>query len=176
LSSELYQQGLTNGGSIMAITDGSKEAGKASAATGGRAVDALLEAYSVSHRNHTNELIHVVCVPAIVFSLLGLLWAVHPLAAFLVVAISLAYYVRLSVPLALGMLLMSGAMLVLLALIPPSRLLLVSVVVFVLAWIGQFIGHGIEGRKPSFLDDLRFLLIGPLFVLGYLYRRARIAY
>jgi uncharacterized membrane protein YGL010W len=160
----------------MATTDGSKEVGGTPAATGARAVDALLEAYSVSHRNHTNELIHVVCVPAIVFSLLGLLWAAHPLAAFLVVALSLAYYARLSVPLALGMLLMSGTMLVLLALIPPSQLLLVSGGIFVVAWIGQFIGHAIEGRKPSFLDDLRFLLIGPLFVLGFLYRRARIAY
>jgi uncharacterized membrane protein YGL010W len=153
----------------MATTNGSKEVGAAPVPTGARAVDALLEAYSASHRNHTNELIHIVCVPAIVFSLLGLLWTVHAFAAIFIVAVSLAYYVRLSVPLALGMLLMSGAMLTLLALIPPSQLVLV-------AWIGQFIGHAIEGRKPSFLDDLRFLLIGPLFVLGFLYRRARIAY
>jgi uncharacterized membrane protein YGL010W len=48
--------------------------------------------------------------------------------------------------------------------------------VFVLAWIGQFIGHKIEGKKPSFFDDLRYLLIGPLFVLAVLYRRLRIAY
>jgi uncharacterized membrane protein YGL010W len=160
----------------MATTNGSKEVGAAPVPTGARAVDALLEAYSASHRNHTNELIHIVCVPAIVFSLLGLLWTVHAFAAIFIVAVSLAYYVRLSVPLALGMLLMSGAMLTLLALIPPSQLVLVSVVIFVVAWIGQFIGHAIEGRKPSFLDDLRFLLIGPLFVLGFLYRRARIAY
>lgn len=160
----------------MASTDGSKELGADRTAIGTRAIDALLEAYAVSHRNHTNELIHIVCVPAIVFSLLGLLWAVHPVAAFLVVALSLVYYTRLSVPFAIGMLLMSGAMLVLLALIPPAQLLVASIVIFVVAWIGQFIGHSIEGRKPSFLDDLRFLLIGPFFVLGFLYRRARIAY
>lgn len=160
----------------MASTDGSKELGADRTATGTRSIDVLLEAYAVSHRNHTNELIHIVCVPAIVFSLLGLLWAVHPVAAFLVVALSLVYYARLSVPFAIGMLLMAGAMLVLLALIPPAQLLVASVVIFVVAWIGQFIGHSIEGRKPSFLDDLRFLLIGPLFVLGFLYRRARIAY
>jgi uncharacterized membrane protein YGL010W len=51
-----------------------------------------------------------------------------------------------------------------------------SVSVFVIAWIGQFVGHKIEGKKPSFFDDLRFLLIGPLFVLGFLYRRLHIAY
>jgi uncharacterized membrane protein YGL010W len=51
-----------------------------------------------------------------------------------------------------------------------------SIAIFVVAWIGQFIGHKIEGKKPSFLDDLRFLLIGPLFVLGFLYRRLNVAY
>ena len=58
----------------------------------------------------------------------------------------------------------------------PIVILPMSLVLFVLAWIGQFIGHQIEGKKPSFLDDLRFLLIGPLFVLGFLYRRLRLAY
>jgi uncharacterized membrane protein YGL010W len=51
-----------------------------------------------------------------------------------------------------------------------------SIAVFVVAWIGQFIGHKIEGKKPSFLDDLRFLLVGPLFVLGFLYRRLNLVY
>ncbi len=50
------------------------------------------------------------------------------------------------------------------------------IAIFVLAWIGQFIGHKIEGKKPSFLDDLRFLLIGPLFVLSFLYRRLKLAW
>ena len=58
----------------------------------------------------------------------------------------------------------------------PIVILPLSLVLFVLAWIGQFIGHQIEGRKPSFLDDVRFLLIGPLFVLGFAYRRLRLAY
>jgi uncharacterized membrane protein YGL010W len=49
-------------------------------------------------------------------------------------------------------------------------------VVFAVAWIGQFVGHGIEGRKPSFLEDVKFLLIGPAWLLGDLYRRLGIAY
>jgi uncharacterized membrane protein YGL010W len=52
----------------------------------------------------------------------------------------------------------------------------VSIALFVVAWIGQFIGHKIEGKKPSFFEDLRFLLIGPLFVLSFLYRRLHLAY
>ena len=63
-----------------------------------------------------------------------------------------------------------------LAAMPPMTVLPLSIAVFVVAWIGQFIGHKIEGKKPSFFDDLRFLLIGPLFVLGFLYRRLNLAY
>jgi uncharacterized membrane protein YGL010W len=141
-----------------------------------RSIDLLLDKYSESHRNPTNELIHIVCVPVIVFTLLGILWALHPLAALLAVAAAMVYYFRLSRPFALGMLAMSGAMLALLAMMPPMTVLPVSLAIFVVAWIGQFIGHHIEGKKPSFLDDLRFLLIGPLFVLSFLYRRLHLAW
>jgi uncharacterized membrane protein YGL010W len=160
----------------MATTNRSTGLVPDGATVGQRPIDILIEEYSTSHRNPTNELIHVVCVPAIVFSLLGLLWAAHPAAAFVTAGLALVYYTRLSIPFAIGMLLMTGAMLAVLALTPSSLLLTMSIVIFVVAWIGQFIGHKIEGRKPSFFDDLRFLLIGPLFVLGVLYRRARIAY
>lgn len=139
-------------------------------------IHTLLSQYSESHRNHTNELIHIVCVPLIVFSLLGIIWAVHPLAAVIVVAASLYYYFQLSKPFAIGMLAMATVMLALLALLPPATVLALSIAIFVLAWVGQFVGHQIEGKKPSFLDDLRFLLIGPLFVLSFLYRRFNVAY
>jgi uncharacterized membrane protein YGL010W len=141
-----------------------------------RQIDVLLDRYSESHLNHTNELIHMVCVPLIVFSLLGIVWWLHPLAALAVVIAALAYYMQLSRPFALGMLAMSLLMLALLYAMPPLTVLPASIAIFVLAWIGQFIGHQIEGKKPSFFDDLRFLLIGPLFVLGFLYRRLRVAY
>jgi hypothetical protein len=88
----------------------------------------------------------------------------------------LAWYLRLSPPFAVGMLAMSAVMLVVLARLPLGAVLPVSASVFVLAWIGQFIGHRIEGKKPSFFEDLRFLLVGPLFVLAFLYRRWHIAY
>jgi len=141
-----------------------------------RQIEGLLAKYSESHLNPTNEVIHFVCIPLIVFSFLGMLWAAHPLAALVVTVISLIYYVRLSVPFALGMLVMSGAMLWILSILPQAWMLEISLGIFVVAWIGQFIGHKIEGKKPSFFEDLRFLLIGPLFVLSFLYRRFRIAY
>lgn len=141
-----------------------------------RQIDVLLDKYSDSHRNPVNELIHCVCVPAIVLSFLGLIWSVHPLAALVATIVSLLYYVSLSLPFAFGILVMSSAMLWLLEFTPQSAVLPGSIIVFVVAWIGQFIGHKIEGKKPSFFDDLRFLLIGPLFVLSVLFRRLRIAY
>jgi uncharacterized membrane protein YGL010W len=141
-----------------------------------RAIDVLLARYGESHRNPVNELIHIVCIPAIVFSLLGILWALHPAVALLVVAAALTYYVTLSRTFALGMGVMAGAMLVLLAILPDGTVLPTAIGVFVAAWLGQFVGHHIESKKPSFFDDLRFLLIGPLFVLSILYRRIRVAW
>jgi uncharacterized membrane protein YGL010W len=141
-----------------------------------RRIDELLARYGESHRNPLNEIIHCVCIPAIVFSLLGLCWSVSPAVSLVVAAAALAYYLSLSPPFAAGMLAMAAVMLVLLARLPTGAVLPVSAVVFVLAWTGQFVGHKIEGKKPSFFEDLRFLLIGPLFVLGVLYRRWHIQY
>lgn len=141
-----------------------------------RDIDSLLATYGESHRHPVNERIHMVCVPAIMLSLLGILWALHWTLALAAVLASLAYYARLSRPFMAGMALMAGAMLALLAALPRQSVFALSVAVFVLAWVGQFVGHKIEGRKPSFLDDLRFLLIGPLFVLSFLYRRLNLAW
>lgn len=144
--------------------------------TAPRTIDVLLDQYAESHRNPTNELIHIVCVPVIVFTLLGILWAIHPVVALAAVAASLWYYNKLSRPFALGMLAMSLLMLGVLWSMPRFTVLPMSLSLFVVAWIGQFIGHKIEGKKPSFFDDVRFLLIGPLFVLSFLYRRLKLAY
>lgn len=141
-----------------------------------RQIEQLLAKYSESHLNPTNELIHFVCVPVIVLSFLGLIWSVHPLAALATTILSLIYYMTLSVPFAFGMLAMSGTMLWILSQLPQHLMWQISLGIFVIAWIGQFIGHKIEGKKPSFFEDIRFLLIGPLFVLSFLYRRLHIAY
>lgn len=141
-----------------------------------RQVHTQLAKYAESHLNPTNELIHFICVPAIVLSILGLAWAVHPLLALATVLVSLIYYRTLSVPLAFGMVLLSCLMLWMLSMLPQVYVLQISLAIFVVAWIGQFIGHKIEGKKPSFFEDVRFLLIGPLFVLGFLYRRLNIEY
>lgn len=149
------------------------------------ALPSLLTEYGESHQNPTNKLVHWICVPLIMFSILGLLWSIPVPDALrqispwlnwgtLVMALALAYYLRLSVRLAIGMLLVWVAMAGGLRLVDAGAALplwAVCLIVFVLAWVGQFWGHKVEGKKPSFLKDLQFLLIGPLWLLHFVYRR-----
>ena len=140
-----------------------------------RKVDELFLRYGESHRHPANEAIHWICVPLITWSLLGLLWAANPLFAYLLIAVAIVFYLRLSVTIAIGMLAVVALMVYPLVLLGPN-VLVVSIAVFVLAWIGQFIGHKIEGAKPSFFEDLKFLLVGPAWLLGFVYRRLGIPY
>ena len=140
-----------------------------------RNIDRLLDRYSEFHRNPANKAIHWVCVPLIVWSVLGALWTASPVAAFIAIAAAMAFYLWLSLPLALGMLGVIALMVWPLTLLGSSALW-ASIAVFVAAWIGQFIGHIVEGRKPAFLEDIRSLLVGPVWLLAALYRRLGIAY
>lgn len=149
-----------------------------------RTVTEWLAEYGDSHRHPTNELLHWLCVPVIVLCVLGFLWALPTPPAFaavspwlnwatLVAAAGLVYYAALSPRLALGMLPVTALMLAALGWLDrlPMPLWLICALAFVVAWIGQFVGHAIEGRRPSFFKDLQFLLIGPLWLLSFVYRR-----
>jgi uncharacterized membrane protein YGL010W len=93
-------------------------------------------------------------------------------------AVAMGWYAVLSIRLAVGMAIVSAAMVVgVLALETlPVPLWTSSLVIFVAAWVGQFIGHKIEGKKPSFFEDIQFLLVGPLWLLGAVYRRLGVTY
>ena len=133
-----------------------------------RKVDRLLAHYGESHRHPRNEAIHFVAIPLIMLSLVGLLFAAHPWAAYLFIAASLVYYARLSLVFLLSMVLLSAVALAVVHALG-ERVLPVSVGIFVAAWIAQFVGHRIEGKKPSFFEDIQYLWVGPLFVLSKLY-------
>lgn len=150
----------------------------------------FLDKYGESHQNATNKLIHWVCVPAIMFSLFGMLYAIpffterslfFNWAAVLLLA-ALGYYLRLSLPMFVGLIVVGGAMLwgnnAIFELTGRNagQMALVSLGIFVVAWIGQFIGHKIEGKKPSFLEDVQFLLIGPAWLLHFIYKKVGIGY
>ena len=140
-----------------------------------RKVDELFARYAESHQNRTNKAIHWICVPLITWSVLALCWAWSPLAAYALIALSIGFYAWLSPVIAVGMLGVTVVLLYPLTLLG-ANVLVAAIAVFVVAWIGQFIGHKIEGRKPSFFEDIKFLLIGPAWLLGHVYRRFGIAY
>jgi uncharacterized membrane protein YGL010W len=153
-----------------------------------RSVEDWFGSYGDDHRHPTNRLIHWICVPAILWAVIAALWLVPVSPSIgrpgfwcgLVMVAALAFYWRLSRPLGVAMLLVFVALgLVTEALyrtLGPADLLWLAVGVFVLAWIGQFVGHLIEGRRPSFLTDLAYLLIGPAWLTGKIMRRIGIAY
>jgi len=157
-----------------------------------RKIDALFSEYGESHQNATNKAIHWICVPAIFFSIVGLIASIpsgpvqvllgegNPYAnwAMIVLILVTAYYATLSISLMIGMALFSLLCMVLINLMASMGLQvwLVSVVIFVLAWIGQFYGHKIEGKKPSFFKDLQFLLIGPAWLMHFIYKQVGIPY
>lgn len=136
-----------------------------------RRIDKLLDHYGSSHTHPVNEAIHMIAIPLIMLSLLGLLSAVHPWLAYAFVAASVVYYLRLGSPMMLlGMGLWTVGLLALVQLMG-SAVVGLSVAIFVGAWILQFVGHQLEGKKPSFFEDIQYLWVGPLFVLAVLYRR-----
>jgi uncharacterized membrane protein YGL010W len=140
-----------------------------------RKVDELFSRYGEYHLDRLNKAIHWVCVPMIVWSVLGMLWSASPMVASVVIGASMLFYAWLSPPLAIGMFGVIALMVYPLTLLG-DRVLLVSVAVFLAAWVGQFIGHLVEGRRPAFLEDMRSLLIGPAWLLGCIYKRLGIAY
>ncbi len=158
-----------------------------------RKIDELLAEYGESHQNQTNKAIHWICVPLIFFSIVGLIASIpsdlvqrflgegNPYAnwAAVVIILVIIYYVSLSIPLSIGMLLFALICLFLVRVINQADigpLWLVSVIIFVVAWIGQFYGHKVEGKKPSFLKDIQFLLIGPAWLMHFIYRKIGIPY
>lgn len=157
-----------------------------------RKIDALLAEYGESHQNQTNKNIHWICVPLIFFSVIGLIASIpsdfvqsilgegNPYANWATITLILvtAYYVTLSIWLAVGMTLFGLLCLWVANMIAMTgaQLWVVSLVIFAVAWVGQFYGHKIEGKKPSFFKDLQFLLIGPAWLMHFIYKKAGIPY
>ena len=146
-----------------------------------RTLETWFEEYAVSHQNKTNIIIHFICVPAIFFSIVGLLMCIPNGIlvslipgdnqfienwAFVVLLLVLFFYVRLSVKMAIQVLIFSAFCIIVnyyISLYAP--LWIVSLGIFAIAWVGQFYGHKLEGKKPSFLKDIQYLLIGPAWVI-----------
>ena len=137
-----------------------------------RPIDRWFANYSADHVNAANQKIHYVPVPGSWFGV-GFWAAIAAFAAWM-------FYYRASRAIGLGMLAVFIALLWLNrwlhAVIGTTQMLQLAVAVFVLAWIAQFVGHKIEGKKPSFLTDLVYLLIGPAWILSKVYRKIGLKY
>ena len=146
-----------------------------------RRIDQLLAEYGESHQNATNKAIHWICVPLIFFSVVALIFSIPSGAvqsvlgegniyanwATVTMIVLMVYYVTLSIPLSIGMLAFGTLCLVVskaIMQLQVAPLWMIAIFIFIVAWIGQFYGHKVEGKKPSFLKDLQFLLIGPAFL------------
>jgi uncharacterized membrane protein YGL010W len=154
-------------------------------ATAQRPIDRFFASYSRDHQNRTNQLIHVFAVPAFLWSVVALIWCIpvfgtlfkNGIWAALAMFAAWTFYNRLSRPIGYGMLVAFFTMGCLCRLLQArlglQGLLYLAIAVFVVAWIAQFIGHSkrYEGKKPSFLTDLTYLLIGPIWVLSKFYRK-----
>lgn len=156
-----------------------------------KSIDTWLNEYGESHQNPTNKLVHWVCVPFIFFSIVGFFWEIKlpvelPIAggiplngAMIALFVIFLYYTFLSLPIAAGMFLFSTLCLAGNYVIDQAGIApvwLVSIIIFVVAWVGQFIGHNIEGKKPSFFKDLQYLMIGPAWLMSFLYQKLGIKY
>lgn len=146
-----------------------------------RTLNQWFDEYAESHQNKTNQLIHYICVPAIFFSIIGMLMSIptdfitnlfelnNPYIenwGTITLTFLLIFYLRLSFSTFLKMLIFSAICVILNYFLGQKiPLFYTSLAIFVIAWIGQFYGHKIEGKKPSFLKDLQFLLIGPAWVI-----------
>lgn len=142
-----------------------------------------LDGYSRDHQHPIHQLLQWVCVPLLAWSALAMMWAIPvPQAWFrpgswavLAIVLAFTWYWKYSRRLATALL----VVLVIFALScdwlfqqsDPARLLQLGVAVFMTAVIGQFIGYLIEGRRPSFLSDPTYLLIGPAWLMDKLLRR-----
>lgn len=152
----------------------------------------LLDEYSESHQNQTNKLIHWICVPLIFWSIIALIYSIptgllratfgeHFMSNWAIILLIpvFFYYFSLSKTIAIGMLLFTSICLFIAEILVQNTdfpLWGFAIIVFVVSWIGQFYGHKVEGKKPSFLKDIQFLLIGPAWLMHFVYRRIGINY
>ena len=158
-----------------------------------KSIEQWIEEYGESHQNSTNKAIHWICVPLIMLSLLALIsiipFPIHDITLFSInsekvllnwtiifLLFAVIFYLRLSISITIGMLLIAIGMIASINWIEffDPTIWRLSLSIFVVSWIGQFIGHKIEGEKPSFFEDLQFLLIGPAWLLSFIYKKTGI--
>jgi uncharacterized membrane protein YGL010W len=134
-------------------------------------VDALFADYASYHQTKGNKFFHRLGIPMIMLSLIGMLTQVKLFnagtiqldAAMVLIALSSAYYFVIEWRLGIAMIAVS----IVFYFLGAALGLWINVVLFVLGWIFQFIGHKVyEHKNPAFFRNFVHLLIGPLWILN----------
>ena len=156
-----------------------------------RKIEELFSEYGESHQNGTNKTIHWICVPLIFWTILGFIsyiptphlyvqnFGYMSIASIIALVIVSIFYFRLSVVVGIIMIFLMLIMEYFISLCNlqfGTKSWIVYLVVFIITWILQFVGHKIEGKKPGFLKDLQFLLVGPIWLLGFILRKIGVKY
>ncbi|MGF7079814.1 DUF962 domain-containing protein [Mucilaginibacter sp. UYCu711] len=159
-----------------------------------RPIDLIIDQYDSFHQKPANRIINYICVPVIVFSVVGFVWSLpFPQLKFLgvynsylnwasfLIAFIIYYYQRLSPLLSYIMLLLLFVLIfgiVQLQAFDGKGYLLpqVCIFLFIVANIFQFIGYRIEGRKPTFADEFKFMLTAPVWLLSLVLKKFKIKY
>jgi len=146
-----------------------------------KTVEEQLSNYKSVHFNKRNIESHFVGIPLIVWAVTVLLSlniftielvgkTITYTPAIVLLTITLLYYFKLHIKLALGMTLYLVLNLYLASLVSAmENALWIAIAAFVIGWIIQFIGHIYEKAKPAFMDDIMGLIIGPLFLMAEVY-------
>ena len=134
-----------------------------------RTAEQWLEEYTTTHQNPLNQRIHNFTVPLIFWSILAMVATLPPLALLILTPL-FSFYFALGWTYGFVMVFLTGVSLMLsyLMMIWGWPVFYLALAVFIISWIAQFCGHKVEGKKPSFLKNVLFLLIGPLWTLDKL--------
>jgi uncharacterized membrane protein YGL010W len=158
-----------------------------------RPIDLIIDQYDAFHQRPGNRFINYICIPLIVFSVVGFVWSLpFPSLKFLgvyngylnwasfLIAFSIYYYMRLAPVLSYIMLLILFAITFgvtqLQALQKGFLLPQVCIFIFIICNIAQFIGYRIEGKKPTFSDEFKFMLTAPVWLLSLVLKRVGVKY
>jgi len=160
-----------------------------------RPIDVIIDQYDSFHQKPANRVINYFCIPLLVFSIVGFVWSLpFPQLKFLgayisylnwgsfLIAFSVYYYMRLSPVISYIVLLILFALIYGIiqmqaagkagGFIVPQ----ICVFVFVMSIIAQFIGYQIEGKKPTFSDEFKFMLTGPIWLLSLVLKKFGVRY
>lgn len=142
-----------------------------------RTIESWLSEYGENHQHPTNKAAHFLSIPLIMMGMIGLIWSFSLSTLWIAGFAYVLFMFVLSKPMSIGicvLLLIEFAVVYWVDMRVQIPLRIVSIVIFSVGWIIQFIGHTIEGRRPAFMSSLVFLLLGPAWTLAPIYRLLKI--